>query len=104
MADVYTMGTWIVKDGEEEAFVEAWTEFVQWGSTLSGSGTLRLARDLDESSRFVSFADWSSIDEVHAWKATPEFRVRMAEVQRHVAEFTPSEVELVTSVNAQWAV
>ena len=51
MADVYTMGTWIVKDGEEEAFVEAWTEFVQWGSTLSGSGTLRLARDLDEPSR-----------------------------------------------------
>jgi hypothetical protein len=35
---------------------------------------------------------------MHAWKAAPEFRERMAAVQEHVAEFTPSELELMAEV------
>ena len=103
MADVYTMGTWTAKDGEEDEFIAAWGEFVRWGSTLSGAGTLRLTRDLSNPLTFVSFADWDSIDDVRAWKRTPEFKQRMAEVQRHVAAFTPLELELVSLVDARVA-
>jgi hypothetical protein len=35
---------------------------------------------------------------MQAWKSNPEFRQRMAAVQEHVAEFTPSEFELVAEV------
>ena len=30
--ETYTTGTWIVKAGEELAFVQAWTEFASWAS------------------------------------------------------------------------
>ena len=36
MAETYTSGHWLVKPGEEDAFVQAWTEFVEWGSGFAG--------------------------------------------------------------------
>ncbi len=103
MGEVYAMGTWTAKDGEEEEFIAAWEEFVRWGSTLSGAGTFRLTRDLTDPSAFVSFSDWDSIENARVWKATPEFKQRMAEVQRHVAAFKPLELELVSLVDAKVA-
>src|SRR5262245_929223 len=47
MAETYSSGTWVVKAGEEDAFVEAWRTFVIWASEFPGSGTFRLARDLN---------------------------------------------------------
>jgi heme-degrading monooxygenase HmoA len=46
MSDVYSSGTWTAKEGEGEAFVETWTEFARWLSTMPGAGTARLTRDL----------------------------------------------------------
>jgi len=45
MSETYTSGTWVVKRGEEEAFVQEWTAFVRWASRMAGSGTFRLVRD-----------------------------------------------------------
>jgi hypothetical protein len=47
VAETYTSGVWIVKEGEEEDFVREWTEFVRWASGFAGSGAFRLVRDLD---------------------------------------------------------
>ena len=30
MPETYTSGIWIVKEGEEDAFVAAWKQFAQW--------------------------------------------------------------------------
>ena len=46
------------KQDEAEEFVEAWTEFARWVSTMPGAGTARLTRDLSESRRYLSFAPW----------------------------------------------
>jgi hypothetical protein len=35
---------------------------------------------------------------VRAWKSSPEFRERMAQVLRHVDAFEPTELEVVTKV------
>jgi hypothetical protein len=35
---------------------------------------------------------------MHAWKRAPEFGERLAPVQKHVTEFTPTEMELVVEV------
>ena len=32
MPETYTSGVWLAKEGEEDEFVAAWTEFVQWAS------------------------------------------------------------------------
>ena len=98
MSEVYSSGSWVAKDGEEEAFVEAWTEFAGWLSTMPGAGTARLIRDLEDPRRFMSFAPWESLEAMRAWKTNPEFRERMGAVQAHVEEFTPTELELAAEV------
>jgi heme-degrading monooxygenase HmoA len=97
MTAIYTSGTWQLDPGNEEAFVAAWTEFARWASGMPGAGTLRLARDLRASGRFVSFGAWDSLEAVRAWKSAPDFRERMAHLLQHVAEFEPSELAVVAS-------
>jgi heme-degrading monooxygenase HmoA len=98
MAETYTSGLWVVKPGEEDAFVQAWTAFVTWASTMSGSGTFRLVRDLDNPGRYMSFAPWDSFEAQAAWKQTPEFRESIGRVRSHCESFEPSTHELVTVV------
>ena len=99
MSETYTNGTWHVKAGEEDAFVQAWTGFVEWGSGFAGSGTFRLVRDADDPSRYMSFADWETFDAQRAWKESPEFRERIMRVRSHCEDFQPAVFELVTTVS-----
>jgi heme-degrading monooxygenase HmoA len=98
MAVTYSTGTWKPKPGEEQEFVAAWTEFGRWVSEMEGAGTVRLTRDLGEEGRYVSFADWESADAMRAWKESLEFGKYMGPVQKHVAEFSPTELELVAAL------
>jgi heme-degrading monooxygenase HmoA len=99
MAETYTHGVWMVKAGEEDGFVTAWTEFASWGHSWPGAGRLTLVRDTTEPSRYMSFGSWESFDAQRAWKDSPEFKVRMARVREHVVDFTPSVFEVVTAVD-----
>lgn len=98
MREVYSSGAWTANEGEDEAFVEAWTEFARWLSTMPGAGTARLTRDLTEPRRYLSFAPWESAEAMRAWKSNPEFPQRMAAVREHVTDFTPSELEVIAEV------
>jgi heme-degrading monooxygenase HmoA len=98
MTETYTSGAWIVKPGEEEAFVQEWTAFVTWASSMPGSGTFRLVRDLDNPSHYMSFAPWESFEEQNAWKELAEFPERIMRVRSHCEDFRPSTFELVTTV------
>jgi heme-degrading monooxygenase HmoA len=100
MAESYTMGFWTAKAGEEDALVAAWTEFSEWIRQQPGVGEMRLVRDLKEPQKFISFADWDSIESIHAWKSTPEFRERIGRVKQHTDEFVASEAELQVRVGA----
>jgi heme-degrading monooxygenase HmoA len=95
MGVVYTTGSWKPSAGRENEFVAAWEDFAAWASGRLGAGRLHLTRDLFEDGRYVSFGDWASLEEVHAWKSSPEFKERMAQVLQHVDEFKPAELEQV---------
>lgn len=99
MGVAYSSGAWTAKEGEGDAFVEAWTEFARWLSTMPGAGTARLTRDLSEPQRYLSFAPWDTVEDMHAWKSSPEFGQRMRVVREHVAEFAPRELELIAEVS-----
>jgi heme-degrading monooxygenase HmoA len=99
MTETYTSGTWLVKEGEEDAFVQAWTAFVEWASEMPGSGVFRLVRDNDRPRRYMSFAPWESFDAQEAWKELPEFPERIGRVRHHCENFEPSTLELVTVVS-----
>jgi heme-degrading monooxygenase HmoA len=98
MAETYTSGTWIVKPGEEDAFVEEWTAFVTWASSMPGSSTFRLVRDLDQPSKYLSFAPWETSEAADAWRESPEFRERLGRVRSHCEDFQPATYELVAQV------
>ncbi len=100
MPDVYTTGSWKPFPGQEEPFVEAWLEFVKWASERPGAGTAFLTRDLRDPERFVSLMDWETIEEVRAWKTSPEFKERMSRVQQHIDKFAPTELEVVAACRA----
>src|SRR5262249_56097386 len=98
MAETYTSGHWLVKPGEEDAFVQAWTEFVEWGSGFPGSGMFRLVRDLEAPRQYMSFAPWESFDAQRAWKEDPEFPQRIRRVPAHCPPFAPSPLAHPTYV------
>jgi heme-degrading monooxygenase HmoA len=98
MSETYTSGVWTVKAGEEDAFVEAWKDFVRWATGFDGSQTFRLVRDTESPSSFLSFAPWDSFETQQAWKQSPEFRERIGKVRWHCEDFQPSTYELVTVV------
>jgi heme-degrading monooxygenase HmoA len=98
MTEVFSSGEWKAKDGEEQEFESAWTEFARWASEMPGSGPLRLTRDLDEEGRYLSFAPWESLEAMRNWKSSPDFKQRMGRVREHTAEFSPAEYELVAKI------
>jgi heme-degrading monooxygenase HmoA len=97
MPSVYTTGSWRPFPGQEDEFVDAWGAFASWASGMPGAGVARLARDLRDPGRFVSFVEWSDLEAVRGWKGSPEFKERMGQVQEHVDEFAPTEVEIVAT-------
>jgi heme-degrading monooxygenase HmoA len=100
MSEFITSGAWRPKPGEEDAFIAAWGEFAAWASGMEGAGTLRLMRDLGDPSQFLSTGIWGTIEQVHAWKASAEFRPRMGRVQQYVAQFTPAELQVIATADA----
>jgi heme-degrading monooxygenase HmoA len=104
VAETYTMAFWTTKAGAEDAFVEAWTEFAEWIKDQPGAGTMQLVRDLGDPSKFISFADWAGIEEIHRWKGTPEFREQIGRIKQHTDAFVPIEAELTVRVGKAAAV
>jgi heme-degrading monooxygenase HmoA len=103
IVDFYTSGVWKPKQGEEDAFVKAWTAFATWASEMPGAGTARLLHDLREPGRFVSILPWESMEAIRGWKDSPEFSERMGPVQRFVEEFDPTELEVSVAVGREVA-
>jgi heme-degrading monooxygenase HmoA len=97
MSGVYTTGSWRPYPGQEDDFIEAWGVFASWANGLPGAGVARLARDLRDPERFVSFVEWADLESVRAWKGSPEFKERMGRVQKHIDGFAPTEVEIVAT-------
>lgn len=98
MGEVYTTGSWTPFPGQEDAFLESWSEFAAWAASLPGAGHATLARDLRDPERFISFMAWDDIESVRGWKTSPEFKPRMSRVQEHVDKFAPTELEVVAVV------
>ena len=92
MYEIFTNGEWEVEPGNEEAFIEAWSEFAAWASERPGAGTLRLVRDVRAPGRFVSFGQWDDANAVRAWKSSAEFKERIGRVVSHTTDFEPTEL------------
>ena len=100
MSELVTTGVWRVRPEREAEFIREWTRFAQWASTMPGASTLRLGCDDADPQRYVSFAPWDDAESAQAWKRSPEFRERIAQVLQHVEDFQPTELTVVAAVAA----
>jgi heme-degrading monooxygenase HmoA len=90
--EIFTYGRFEVAPENEQAFIDAWSEFAAWASTKDGSPTIRLARDIRTTGRFVSIGQWENAEAIQAWKSSDEFREKLGSVVRLAAEFEPTEL------------
>ena len=100
MSELVTHGVWRVRPGQEAEFIAAWTEFATWASAMPGSPAFRLTCDDGDPQRYVSFAPWADAASVRAWKQSPQFRQRIAQILQHVEDFQPTELSVVAGVEA----
>jgi len=77
MTENYASGTWYVKQGKEDEFVQRWTEFITWSrSTHPEMLTASLLRKGELPRHYLSISEWSDPAARMSWKQTPEFKER----------------------------
>ena len=99
MAEMFSHGRFEVEQGNEEAFVEAWSEFAAWASEQPGAAVLRLFRDVRNPGRFLAFGEWDGPESIRGWKNSPEFKERIGRVVRQAKEFDPTELVTLVRVS-----
>lgn len=71
-SDVYTLGVWKVKSGQEATFIAAWKALGAFFYSLPkppGPGTL--VQSLEDPTQFYSFGPWRSLEDIQAMRAHP---------------------------------
>lgn len=80
-----TSGEWVLKPGHEEAFFAAWLKTKDTDPPLQGVITPpRLLRDLNTPGRFVSFAEFASLEVIQEFRSQPDFRALVEAMRAHL--------------------
>ena len=95
MTEFFTYTTWRVRPGMEEEFVRRWEDWSSWSQIEGLVGQVRLLRDADDPSSFVSFGKWVSIADVRAWRSRSGYAERVAKLQALVESFDPKTYEVL---------
>lgn len=99
MRRLYTSGDWYVKDGHEQAFVDAWSELAEWTiENVPGCTFAKLLRDEQDATHFVSFSPWRDEGAVEAWRAHPGFQERVGRLQQLLASFEARTLDVAAEV------
>lgn len=95
VAELYTSGDWLVKEGREEEFVAAWGDLAAWtAGTFPAAGWARLLRDRDEPRRFLSFGPWRSLEAIASWRDSEGFADRIGRIRELVDDLHPRTLEV----------
>lgn len=93
---VYTMGLWSVKPGNEAALIAAWEKFAKWSAeNQPGAMEAVLLQDLEQPRRFVSIGPWEDAEKVRAWRQRPEFQAFFSRAKELCEEIQPRTLKPV---------
>jgi hypothetical protein len=87
-----------VKPGYEHQFVHAWQETADRTKEDFPAETATLLRDLDESSTFISFGPWASVEEINRVRASDTFKEGVDKIRPLLTDFTTHTMEIVGGV------
>jgi len=92
----YTCGTWIVKPGMEQDFIEAWQAFADWTTShQTGAGAGTLLQNEDDPRMFLSFGPWENVEVISEWRSKPEFQGFVHKAQELCDEVRPQTMKVV---------
>ena len=96
---LYTSGTWMVKAGREQEFVEAWSDLARWtAAEIAPGARAMLLRDRDDPSRFVSLGPWEDEAAIVAWRESEGFGSRVEAIRELLVEFEAHTLDVATQV------
>ena len=94
----FTLARWLVKPGQEAAFVAAWQELgavflglpqpTRWGLLL---------RSVEDPRLFYSFGPWPSLDAIRAMRADPRTAAAMGRLTALCEGASPGAYEVVAT-------
>jgi len=102
MADgIYASGQWRVAEGKVDEYLRRWEAWIDWtAENLPGFRYARLLRSQDDPMRFTSISEWDDQDSLNAWKSSPGFREKLAEVRELCDEFVGGDFDVAVAVLA----
>ena len=98
----FTLAMYRVKEGHEEAFIQAWNELAETFTSLPRPpiwGTL--IRHQTDRTLFYSFGPWRSAEDVKTMRGNPEVGKVFAKIHEYCDELTPGDYEIVTHVDVE---
>lgn len=99
MNDHFASGTWIVRAGAADEFVQRWQEFLGWTRRdHAGLESASLVRSNADPNRFVSFAAWTSAEDRDAWKQSDGFGQRFSACRELCDEFMGGDYDGVVTI------
>jgi quinol monooxygenase YgiN len=88
----YTSGDWLVKEGNEQAFVDLWEKVADFCvQNYPGARGFRLIRDAANPRHFISFGEWNDFDSVSVSRSRPQFLRLFRGCQGLCDEFSGSD-------------
>ena len=95
-SQLYTCGSWFVKPGMEQSFIEAWQAFADWTSRAQpGAGSGILLQAEDDSQKFISFGPWDTAEHITDWRSKQEFQDFIAKARELCQEMKPQTMKVV---------
>jgi quinol monooxygenase YgiN len=81
----YSSGEWLVREGSEEEFIEAWTNFIEWSlEHAPGAESFVLARSTEKPRKFLSLGTW---ERQETWREMPRMQVMLGQCRALCEEF-----------------
>lgn len=96
--EVYTLGVWRVKEGQQSEFVETWKELGRFFRGLPnppGEGTL--LQSLDEPQQFYSFGPWRTVEDIQEMRGHPGTAEEMSKLMNLCDEARPGAFRVVAT-------
>lgn len=97
--ELYTLGIWTVKAGNEQAFVGAWKTFAKWTlKNQPGNANATLLQDEDQPQRFISFGPWKNHKSIQLWRNQPEFKEFIVKARGLCEDIKPHTLKSVVNL------
>ena len=94
MDERFASGSWHVREGSEQAFVDAWTDLLGWTAREHPAFiAATLLRDQNDPRHFVSFARWTDQGARAAWKGSEGFASGHATCRSFCDDFYGSDYD-----------